>query len=80
MTPKPNPVSANPISEVLEQKAKVCATIAGDMEEEALTGESHEKAANEADAKVWQQKSEVWQEAAAIVEAGATKPVPPIQQ
>ena len=74
MTPKPNS-----IAEVMEQKAKVCATIADDMTEESLTGESCEKETNEADARVWKQKSADWLEAAAVVEAGPTEP-PPIPQ
>lgn len=68
------------LTEVLEQKAKVCATIAEDKIEESLTGESHEKAMNEAEAKVWKQKSENWLEAAAIVRAGSDGNAPPVKE
>jgi|GEM_PF-2426579 len=65
------------ISEALQQKAKVCETIAQDKTEESLTGASAEKETNQQDAKDWQSKSEVWLEAEAIVRAGSTDQVPP---
>ena len=60
------------ISEELQRQAKVCATIAEDKTEEALTGASAEKETNQQDAKDWQLKSKVWMEADAIVRAGST--------
>lgn len=62
------------ISEVLQQKAKVCETIAEDKTQESLTGEPHEKELNEQEAKVWREKSKVWTEAEAIVRTGITDP------
>jgi hypothetical protein len=70
-----NPDPTNPPA-VLEQKAKVFANIAGDFTEEALTGEAHEQAVNEAEAKAWQEKSDRLQEAA----ANGTMLPPPIQK
>lgn len=52
-----NPEPVDP-SDAMQQKAKVCATVAEDFIEESLTGEACEKEKNEAKAKVWQQKSE----------------------
>lgn len=65
------------ISKAMQQKAKVCATVAEDFVEESLTGESSEKETNEAEAKVWQQKSEVLLKAAAIVSASTAAQRPP---
>ena len=61
----------------MQQKAKVCETIAQDKTQESLTGESSEKAVNEEAAKAWREKSRVWAEAEAMVRAGSTDPVPP---
>ena len=66
-------------SEALEQKAKVCATVAEDITEESLTGEACEKEKNEAEAKVWQQKSEGLLKAAAMVSATASDQAPPVK-
>ncbi|MGA2247357.1 MAG: hypothetical protein ABSH48_20390 [Verrucomicrobiota bacterium] len=65
------------ISEEMQQKAKVCETIAQDKIEESLTGASCEKEMNEQDAKAWRLKSQVWLEAEAIVRAGSTGQSPP---
>jgi len=65
------------VSEVLQQKAKVCETIAEDKTEKSLTGESHEKEMNEQEAKIWREKSKVWTEAEAIVRTHPTAPPPP---
>jgi len=65
------------ISEVMQQKAKVCETVAEDKTQESLTGEPHEKELNELDAKVWREKSKVWTEAAAIVRTDTTDPALP---
>jgi len=65
------------ITEALQQKAKVCATIAEDKTQESLTGEVSEKEMNEQAAKVWREKSQVWQEAEAIVRAGSADLPPP---
>jgi hypothetical protein len=65
------------ISEVMQQKAKVCETVAEDKTQESLTGEPHEKELNEQDAKVWREKSKVWTEAAAIVRTDTPYPTPP---
>ena len=72
MTPDPASLSA-----AMQQKAKVLATVAEDVIEESLTGESHEKEKNEAEAKVWQQKSEELLKAAAIVAASGGGQTPP---
>lgn len=65
------------ISAAMQQKAKVCETVAEDKLQESLTGEPHEKELNELDAKVWREKSKVWAEAEAIVRAGTPDPAPP---
>jgi hypothetical protein len=70
--------SPDKISEVLQQKAKVCETVAADKTQESLTGEPHKKELNEQEAKVWREKSKVWTEAEAIVRTGITDPVAPI--
>ena len=66
------------ISEAMQQKAKVCETVAEDKTQESLTGESHEKEMNEQEAKVWREKSKIWTEAEAIVRTGITDPAPPV--
>jgi hypothetical protein len=71
------PIEPTKIAEEMQRKAKVCETIAQDKTEESLTGASDEKAINEQDAKNWRLKSQVWQEAEAIVQAAATAPAPP---
>ena len=71
-----NPEPAN-LSEALQQKAKVFATVAEDIVEESLTGESCAKAKNETEAKHWHQKSADLMKAAAIVREGATRPPSP---
>jgi hypothetical protein len=58
------------ISEVLQQNAKVCETIAEDKIEESLTGASCEKKMNEQEAKEWMLKSKVWREAETVVRLG----------
>ncbi len=68
------------LSEAMQQKAKVCATVAKDIIEESLTGESSEKEKNEAEAKVWQQKSKGLLKAAAIVSASGNDHTPPVQK
>jgi hypothetical protein len=68
------------ISEALEQKAKVFATVAEDIVEESLTGESSEKERNEAEAKLWQHKSEALLQAAANVAASAADQPTPIKK
>ena len=68
------------ISETMQQEAKVCATVAEDITEEALTGEACEKEANEAEAKVWKQKSEGLLEAAAIESASSADQTTPVQK
>ena len=65
------------VSEELKQKAKVCETIARDKTQESLTGASSEKEQNEQEAKVWREKSKVWQEAEAIVRADPARPPTP---
>jgi hypothetical protein len=65
------------LSETMQQKAKVCETIAEDKTQESLTGEPHEKERNEREAKVWRAKSKVWTEAGAIVRTTKTRPGPP---
>jgi hypothetical protein len=70
-------LSPDKISEAMQQKAKVCETIAADKSQESLTGEPHEKKLNEQDAKVWREKSKVWTEAAAIVHTDTPDPAPP---
>ncbi len=67
------------ISAELQQKARVCETIAQDKTEESLTGASCEKEMNEQDAKAWRLKSQVWLEADAIVRAGSTDKSGPVQ-
>ncbi len=69
--------SPDKISEAMQQKAKVCETIAEDKTQESLTGEPHEKELNEQSAKVWHEKSKVWKEAEAIVRAGLPAPTAP---
>ena len=64
----PDPVTP---SEAMQQKAKVCATVAEDFIEESLIGEACEKEKNEAEAKVWQQKSEGLLKTAASGQAGS---------
>lgn len=54
-------------SEVMQQQAKICETIAEDKTQEALTGEASEKEKNEQDAREWMVKSKVWVKAEAIV-------------
>jgi hypothetical protein len=71
------PIEPTKISEVMQQKAKVCETVAEDKAQESLTGEPHEKELNEQDAKVWREKSKVWTEAEAIVRADLPDPTPP---
>lgn len=71
-----NPEAAN-ISEAMQQKAKVCATVAEDKTQESLTGEPHEKAMNEQDAKDWRLKSEIWLEAEATLRASTPDQTPP---
>ncbi len=61
----------------MEQKAKVCETIAADKTEESLTGESSEKVMNEGEAKAWREKSRIWAEAEAMVRTNSTNPTPP---
>jgi len=65
------------ISEAMQQKAKVCETIAEDKTQESLTGEPQEKEQNEQDAKVWREKSKVWTEAEAIVRLAHPTPLHP---
>ena len=65
------------ISEAMQQKAKVCETVAEDKIQESLTGEPHEKELNEQEAKVWREKSKVWTEAETIVRTGTTEPPHP---
>jgi hypothetical protein len=74
------PTEPTNISEELQHKAKVCATIAQDKTEESLTGASAEKAANVQEAKDWRLKSEVWLEADAAVRAGLNPQTPPPKQ
>ena len=64
------------ISEAMQQKAKVCETVAEDKTQESLTGEPHKKELNEQAAKVWREKSKVWTEAEAIVRAGTPDSAP----
>ena len=64
----------NKATEQMEQKAKVCETVAEDFTQESLTGASCDKALNEQAAKEWRSKSQVWTEAEAIVRAAPTKP------
>ena len=71
------PTEPTNISEAMQQKAKVCETVAEDKIQESLTGESHEKEMNEQEAKVWREKSKVWTEAEAIVRTGITEPLHP---
>jgi len=71
-----NPEPAN-LSNALQQKAKVFATVAEDIVEESLTGESSKKAKNETEAKLWQQKSADLLKAAAIIREGVTGPPSP---
>jgi hypothetical protein len=75
---KPTPPPATEIASVMQEKAKVCATIAEDKTEISLTGEPSEKTANEADAKDWKTKSAAWLEAEAIVRAGSGDDAPPV--
>jgi hypothetical protein len=65
------------ISKEMQQKAKVCETIAQDKIEESLTGASCGKEMNKKDAEAWRLKSQVWLEAEAIVRVGSTGPSPP---
>lgn len=65
------------LSEAMQQKAKVCETIAQDKTQESLTGPSNEKELNEQEAKAWREKSQVWQEAETVVRAGTLKQTPP---
>ena len=58
----------------MQQKAKVCETIAQDKTEESLTGASAEKVMNEQDAKAWRLKSEIWLEAEAALRAVTPDP------
>ncbi len=73
---KPPKPSAAKIPETLQQKAKVCATIAEDKTEESLTGESCDKEQNEADAKRWRQKSQTVLKAAAKVRTRSKSSAP----
>ena len=57
----------NPIIEELQRQAKVCATVAEDIAEEALTGASCEQEKNAQEAKDWEIKAKVWLEAEAVV-------------
>jgi hypothetical protein len=66
------------LSEELQQKAKLCETIAQDKTQESLTGASCEKEINEQAAKEWMLKSKVWQEAEAIVRSGTIDPPSPV--
>ena len=68
------------ISEAMQQKAKVCETIAQDKTDESLTGASAEKTMNEEEAKAWRLKSQVWLEAEAIARGGAAGQSSPPQQ
>ena len=61
----------------MQQKTKVCETIAEDKTQESLTGESAEKVMNEAEAKAWREKSKIWAEAEAMVRTNSTPPTPP---
>ena len=61
----------------MEQKAKVCETIAEDFTQESLTGDSSDHAENEQAAKEWRLKSQVWTEAEALVRATPAAPTPP---
>ena len=61
----------------MQQKAKVCETIAQDRTQESLTGASNEKVMNEQEAKVWSEKSRIWTEAEAMVRTNSTDPAPP---
>ena len=65
------------VSEELQQKAKVCETIAQDKTEESLTGDSAEKVMNEEEAKAWREKSQIWTEAEALVRSRSTDPISP---
>lgn len=66
------------ISEELQQKAKLCETIAQDKTQESLTGASCDKEMNEQQAKEWLLKSKVWQEAESMVRTGTTDQTPPV--
>jgi hypothetical protein len=51
-----------------QNQAHVCETVAKDKTEESLTGESRLKEKNEADARYWALKAEVWKEAELLVQ------------
>ena len=51
----------------LQRQARRCETIAQDKTQESLTGASSDKEKNEQEAKEWLLKSQVWQEAEAVV-------------
>ena len=53
--------------EEIQQHARTCETAAHDCTEESLTGEASQKDKNMQDAKDWMMKSQVWQEAEAVV-------------
>ena len=55
------------IIEELQRQARRCETIAQDKTQESLTGASSDKEKNEQEAKEWLLKSQVWQEAEAVV-------------
>ena len=67
-------LSTDKISEAMQQKAKVCETIAADKTQESLTSEPHQKDLNEQDAIVWREKSKVWTEAEVLVRKGTPDP------
>lgn len=67
----------NKATEQMEQKAKVCETVAEDFTQESLTGASCDKALNEQAAKEWRSKSQVWKEAEAVVKTVPPELTPP---
>lgn len=64
------------IIEELQRQAKVCETVAQDVAEEALTGESCDKDKHTQEARDWVIKSKVWLEAEAVVRAFAETVTP----
>jgi len=71
------PTPPKPAAGQMEQKAKVCETIAEDLTQESLTGASCDKAVNEQAAKDWRLKSQIWTEAEALARAIPPDPAPP---
>ncbi len=66
----------NQILEEMQRQSKVCETVAGDKNQEALTGASADKEKNLGEAAVWLAKSKVWLEAHELVQTGRPDPLP----